>query len=100
VALTVTLPIGMAAAYYRMKYEMEFDAMNSAVFAECAKFASESNSAFRTVCSFSLEEQICTRYDRLLHHHVVQAYKKARWTTLIFALADSTSLACQALIFW
>jgi ATP-binding cassette, subfamily B (MDR/TAP), member 1 len=90
----------MAAAYYRMKYEMEFDEMNSAVFAESAKFASESISAFRTVCSFSLEEKICTRYDMLLHHHVIKAYTKARWTTLIFALADSISLACQALIFW
>jgi ATP-binding cassette, subfamily B (MDR/TAP), member 1 len=100
VALCVTLPIGMAAAFYRMKYEMEFNEMNSAVFAESAKFASESITAFRTVCSFSLEEQISNRYDNLLRHHVIQAYKKARWTTLIFALADSISLACQALIFW
>jgi ATP-binding cassette subfamily B (MDR/TAP) protein 1 len=100
VALCITLPIGVTAAYYRMKYELEFNEMNSAVFAESAKFASESISAFRTVCSFALEEQICDRYERLLNHHVVEAYKKARWTTLIFALADSISLACQALIFW
>lgn len=30
----------------------------------------------------------------------MSAYRKARWTTLIFALSDSLSLACQALIFW
>jgi ABC-type multidrug transport system fused ATPase/permease subunit len=47
-----------------------------------------------------MEESICERYQRLLDGHVLAAFKKARWTTLIFAFADSASLGCQALIFW
>lgn len=31
---------------------------------------------------------------------MVSAYKKARWSTVIFALSDSLALACNALIFW
>jgi len=96
----VTLPVGLGAGYFRFKYEIEFDQMNAAVFAESSKFAAESISAFRTVCSFSLEDKICERYDKLLQNHVAGAFKKARFSTLIFALADSVSLACQALIFW
>ncbi|KAF2665836.1 P-loop containing nucleoside triphosphate hydrolase protein [Microthyrium microscopicum] len=100
VATCVTLPIGLGAGYFRIKYEIEFDEMNAAVFSESSKFAAESIGAFRTVCSFSLEDKICDRYNNLLRNHVLQAFKKARFSTLIFALADSLSLACQALIFW
>ena len=89
-ALCVTLPIGLAAGYFRVKYEIQFEQMNAEVFAESSKFAAESISAFRTVCSFSLEDQICARYDKLLNNHVHKAFKKARWSTLIFAFADST----------
>jgi ATP-binding cassette subfamily B (MDR/TAP) protein 1 len=47
-----------------------------------------------------MENSICDRYSRLLQNHVDSAQKKARWTTIIFAYADSVSLACQALVFW
>ncbi|KAI1498378.1 P-loop containing nucleoside triphosphate hydrolase protein [Biscogniauxia marginata] len=100
VALTVTAPLGLLAGYYRFKYEIEFEKLYGAVFAESSKFAAESIGAFRTVTSLTLEDTICTRYEGLLGGHVVKAYKKARWSTLIFAFSDSVSLACQALIFW
>ncbi|RYP82146.1 hypothetical protein DL769_001751 [Monosporascus sp. CRB-8-3] len=100
VALCVTVPLNMLAGFYRVRYEMQFNAMNDAVFSESSKFGAESISAFRTVSALVMEESICERYDRLLHGHVMSAYKKARWTTLIFAFSDSVSLACQALILW
>ncbi|KAK3942691.1 putative ABC multidrug transporter [Diplogelasinospora grovesii] len=100
VALCVTVPLGLLAGYYRVRYELQFNAMNEAVFQESSKFGAESIGAFRTVCSLVLEDSICQRYERLLQNHVVTAYKKARFTTLIFAYADSVSLGCQALIFW
>src|SRR4051794_24027698 len=74
--------------------------MYAAVFAESSAWASESIGAFRTVCSLTLEDVICTRYEELLHRHVVEAYKSARWRSFIFALSDSMALGCQALIFW
>lgn len=100
VALCVTGPLGLCAGYFRFKHEIEFEKMYGAVFAESSKFAAEAIGAFRTVSSMTLEDTITERYNRLLSHHVVTAYKKARWSTLIFALSDSISLGCQALIFW
>ncbi|RYO96779.1 hypothetical protein DL764_007403 [Monosporascus ibericus] len=100
VALSVTVPLNTLAGFYRVRYEMQFNAMNDAVFSESSKFGAESISAFRTVSALVMEESICERYDRLLHGHVMSAYKKARWTTLIIAFSDSVGLACQALILW
>jgi ATP-binding cassette, subfamily B (MDR/TAP), member 1 len=100
VALCVTAPLGLLAGYFRFKYELEFDRMYGAVFAESSKFAAEAIGAFRTVASMTLEDTIATRYETLLNGHVTKAYKNARWATLIFALSDSISLGCQALIFW
>ncbi|KAH7123177.1 P-loop containing nucleoside triphosphate hydrolase protein [Dactylonectria macrodidyma] len=100
VALCATMPIGLISGFWRLKYEMQFNEMNAAVFAESSKFAAESIGAFRTVTSLTLEDVICTRYQILLQTHISAAAKKAWWVSLIFAFSDSVSLACQALIFW
>lgn len=118
VATCVTVPIGLACAWYRFKYEMEFEKLSAEVshhfalsfsyihtniykvFSESSKWAAEAIGAFRCVSSLTLEDVIIERYQKLLDGHVMSAYRKARWTTLIFALSDSLSLACQALIFW
>lgn len=100
VALCVTVPLGILAGYFRVRYELQFNAMNEAVFQESSKFGAESIGAFRTVSALVMEDSICDRYQRLLNGHVMAAFKKARFTTFIFAFADSVSLGCQALIFW
>jgi ABC-type multidrug transport system fused ATPase/permease subunit len=100
VATTVTAPLGLLAGYYRFKYELEFEKMNSAVFAESSQFAAEAIGAFRTVASLTLEDTITDRYAVLLRGHVGAAFRKAIWRTLVFASSDSISLAVQALIFW
>lgn len=100
VALCVTMPIGLVTSYFRVRYELQFNAMNEAVFQESSKFGAESIGAFRTVSALVMEDSICDRYQRLLDGHVAAAFKKARWTTLIFAFADSAALGCHALIFW
>jgi ATP-binding cassette subfamily B (MDR/TAP) protein 1 len=100
VALCVTVPMGILAGFYRVRYELQFNAMNEAVFKESSKFGAEAIGAFRTVSALVMENSICDRYSRLLQNHVDSAQKKARWTTIIFAYADSVSLACQALVFW
>ncbi|KAI1802800.1 P-loop containing nucleoside triphosphate hydrolase protein [Daldinia bambusicola] len=100
VALCVTMPLGLAAGYLRLKYELGFERMYAEVFAESSTFAAEAISAFRTVSSLTLEDTIGDRYERLLNHHVVEAYKKARFATLVFAFSESIGLGCQALIFW
>ncbi|KAI1394220.1 P-loop containing nucleoside triphosphate hydrolase protein [Hypoxylon trugodes] len=100
VATCVTVPLGLAGGYLRVQYELEFEKLYAEVFAESSKFAAEAISAFRTVSSLTLEDAICDRYQGLLNHHVVTAFKKARLRTLVFAFSDSVSLGCQALIFW
>ncbi|KAK4105788.1 P-loop containing nucleoside triphosphate hydrolase protein [Parathielavia hyrcaniae] len=100
VALCVTVPLGVLAGYFRVRYELQFNAMNEAVFQESSKFGAESIGAFRTVTALVMEDSICDRYQNLLDGHVTSAFNKARLTTVVFAFADSVSLATQALIFW
>jgi ATP-binding cassette, subfamily B (MDR/TAP), member 1 len=75
------MPIGLFCGYYRMKYEVEFNKLYEAVFAESSKWASESIGAIRTVASLTLEDAICRRYQDLLDGHVSSAIKKARCVT-------------------
>ncbi|KAI0873469.1 multidrug resistance protein [Hypoxylon argillaceum] len=100
VATTVTAPLGILAGYFRFRYELEFEKMNNAVFAESSQFAAEAISAFRTVSSLTLEDTINERYHGLLTSHVSVAYRKSILRTFVFAFSDSVSLAVQALIFW
>ncbi|WYZ43676.1 hypothetical protein EsH8_VII_000112 [Colletotrichum jinshuiense] len=100
VATFVTMPVGLFSGYWRFKYELEFEKMNAAVFAESSKFAAEAIGAFRTVSSLTMENAIHARYNKLLRSHVYEAYKKARWTSILFGFADSVNLGCQGLIFW
>ncbi|KAI1161374.1 multidrug resistance protein [Nemania serpens] len=100
VATTVTAPLGLLAGYYRFKYELEFEKMNNAVFAESSQFAAEAIGAFRTVSSLTLEDTITSRYDALLNGHVGVAFRKSTWRSLVFAFSDSVGLGVQALIFW
>lgn len=99
-AFFVILPIALTAGYYRFKYEIEFEKLYAVVFAESSKFAAEAISNFRTVSALTLEDVICERYQRLLDGHVNSAFRKAWYTTTIFAMSDSVALAYNALIFW
>jgi ATP-binding cassette subfamily B (MDR/TAP) protein 1 len=96
----VVMPILLFCAYFRLRFEVQFESMNQAVFAESSKFASESINAFRTVTSLTLENMILRRYETLLRDHVNKAFRKSRFTTMVFAFSDSASLACMALTFW
>ncbi|TVY41689.1 ABC transporter [Lachnellula occidentalis] len=99
-AVCVAMPIMMTGAYFRLRYELEFERMNQEVFAESSKFGAEAISAFRTVTSLTLEDMISRRYEALLQDHVRKAFRKARYTTLLFSFCDSVSLLCMALTFW
>ncbi|ESZ97484.1 hypothetical protein SBOR_2173 [Sclerotinia borealis F-4128] len=96
----VALPLLICGSFYRIRYEIQFEKMNQAVFAESSKFAAESISAFRTVTSLTLEDMICNRYDELLKWHVKAHAKKSRYSSIVFAASDSMGLACMALAFW
>ncbi|KAL2165253.1 hypothetical protein VTH06DRAFT_550 [Thermothelomyces fergusii] len=100
VALCVTVPVGIVSGYFRVRYELQFNKMNDEVFQESSKFGAEAIGAFRTVSALVMEDSICDRYQKLLGGHVTAAFKKSRFSTIIFAFADSASLGCQALIFW
>ncbi|KAH8175926.1 ABC transporter transmembrane region domain-containing protein [Sarocladium implicatum] len=100
VSSCVVLPVLLFTSFWRFKYEIQFEKMNNDVFAESSKFASESIGAFRTVSAFTLEDTITNRFENLCRGHVRDAFKKARWVSLLFGFADSTNMACQALLFY
>lgn len=100
VALVAALPLTFTAGFYRVRYEIQFEKLNSDVFAESSKFASEAFGAVRTVASLTLEDKICQRYEDLLNNHLYQSRMKSRYSTLVFALSDSINMLCMALTFW
>lgn len=100
VAISSSMPIILAASYLRVRFEIEYEKMSAAVFAESSKFAAEAIGAFRTVTSLTLENHISGRYADLLRKHVEEATKKARLRTFVYALSDSINLLCMALTFW
>ncbi|KAG7286419.1 hypothetical protein NEMBOFW57_008729 [Staphylotrichum longicolle] len=96
VTLCSSMPLIIAAAFFRIRYETQFAKMNNEVFAESAKFATESIGAFRTVSALTLEDTITRRYETLLREHIKKAFWKSSWTTLIFATADNIAKASVA----
>ncbi|KAI1864985.1 uncharacterized protein JN550_008531 [Neoarthrinium moseri] len=100
VALSCAMPLAIGAGFFRSRIEKKFHKMNNKVFAESAKFATESMGAIRTVTALTLEDSICRRYENLLDDHVSKAFKKARLATIIFAASDAIPLLCMAFILW
>ncbi|KAI2621014.1 P-loop containing nucleoside triphosphate hydrolase protein [Hypomontagnella submonticulosa] len=100
VALSSAMPLALAAGFFRIRVEKKFEAMNLKVFAESAKFATESIGAIRTVTALTLEDSICRRYEELLQVHVTKAFKRARLATLVFSASDSLPLLCMAFVLW
>ncbi|KAG9248445.1 P-loop containing nucleoside triphosphate hydrolase protein [Calycina marina] len=82
VTLAVVCPLVLTAGFFRVRYELQFETMNQAVFAESSKFAAESITAFRTVTALTLEDMMCTRYTELLQGHVKHAFDNAKYSTL------------------
>lgn len=95
-----SMPIILAAGFFRIRYETQFEKMNYEVFAESSKFATESIGAFRTVSSLTLEPEICIRYETLLRNHTKNAFRKAKVSTFVFAVSDSIALLCMAFVLW
>ena len=100
VVFFASLPVILVASFFRIRYEMSFVAMNTKVFAESSKFAAEAITSFRTVTALSLEGTISNRYEALLNDHIHDAFKKARYTILVFALSDSLEFCSMALGLW
>ncbi|KAF2705172.1 ABC transporter-like protein [Pleomassaria siparia CBS 279.74] len=100
VVICASMPIILASGYYRVRYEVEFEARNNQVFAESAKFATEAIRATRTVASLTLEDTICSRYQKLLQDHIKKSFQAARFSSLVFAASDSMVLLCMAFALW
>lgn len=100
VGMFVTMPVILASGLWKLRQEVKFDQLNTAVFAESAQFATEAVGAIRTVAAFNLEESIVERYRVLLDNHVKVAVGRARLHSLVFGFTDSASLGCQAVVFW
>jgi ABC-type multidrug transport system fused ATPase/permease subunit len=101
VAIFSAFPLIIGAMFVRVRYEVQYDKMNAAVFAESSQFASEAINAFRTVTSLTLEDTITeVRYATLLQNHVKAAFRKGTYASLVLSLSDSLELPCMALCLW
>jgi ATP-binding cassette subfamily B (MDR/TAP) protein 1 len=100
VGVLTIMPVVLTAGFLRIKMERGFVDLNRAVFAESSQFGSEAVAAFRTVTSLLMEDKILNRFDSLLKEHAINAFKRARLTTIIFAFSDSADMFCQALCFY
>ncbi|PYI09402.1 lipid A export ATP-binding/permease protein msbA [Aspergillus sclerotiicarbonarius CBS 121057] len=100
VAVFAALPCTFLAAFMRIRYEMQFEAMNAEVYSGSSQFAAEAIDAFRTVSALTMEDSILDRYSELLQEQQHKAFRKAWYATLIFAFSDSVELCAMALTFW
>lgn len=100
VSLFSAFPVIIGAMFVRIRYEVKFDQLNAAVFAESSQFASEAIGASRTVAALTLEDTITDRYSTLLRDHIQSAFRKARIGALVISLSDSVEFLCMALCFW
>jgi ABC-type multidrug transport system fused ATPase/permease subunit len=100
VTLFSAMPVLFLANFMRIRHEIQFEAMNTEVFASSSKFAAEAIGAFRTVTSLVMEDSIINRYSDLLKKQTRNAFRKAWHATLIFAFSDSVELCAMALSLW
>jgi len=100
VSLFTAMPVILAAGYFRVRFEIQFDKSTANVFENSSQSATEAVGAFRTVLSLILEDRIADRYEELLKRHVAEAFHRAKYNTLVFAASDSIEMACMALTFW
>jgi ATP-binding cassette subfamily B (MDR/TAP) protein 1 len=94
------VPIILAAGFFRIRYETQFEKINYEVFGESAKFATESIGAIRSVTSLTLESTIYGRYEKLLQDHIKKAFYKAKFSTFVFAMSNGISLLCMTFVLW
>ncbi|KXG51540.1 ABC transporter, integral membrane type 1 [Penicillium griseofulvum] len=100
VTFFAAMPFIFLSAFMRIRYEIKFEALNAAVYADSSKFATEAVGAFRTVTALTMEDSILKRYSTLLKDQRQKAIRKAWYATLIFAFSDSVELCAMALAFW
>ncbi|KAL4892052.1 P-loop containing nucleoside triphosphate hydrolase protein [Aspergillus ambiguus] len=100
VAVFAALPCTFLAAFMRIRYELQFEAMNAEVYAGSSQFATEAIEAFRTVSALTMEDTILNRYSNLLRQQQKRAFWKAWYATLVYAFSDSVELCAMALTFW
>ncbi|KAJ6007700.1 hypothetical protein N7540_011676 [Penicillium herquei] len=100
VTVFAALPCVFLASFMRIRYEMQFEAMNAKVYSGSSQFAAEAIEAFRTVSALTMENQILDRYSELLMEQQRNAFRKALPATFIFAFSDSVEFCAMALTFW
>ncbi|KAJ5314049.1 uncharacterized protein N7443_000933 [Penicillium atrosanguineum] len=94
------LPCVFLAAFMRIRYELQFEALNAEVYSGSSQFAAEAIEAFRTVSALTMEGFILNRYSGLLKQQQYKAFRKAWLATLVFAFSDSVELCAMAITFW
>ncbi|CAI7648531.1 unnamed protein product [Penicillium glandicola] len=100
VTFFAAMPFLFLSSFMRIRYEIKFESLNAAVYADSSKFATEAVRAFRTVTALTMEDTILERYSNLLKEQRRKAIRRAWYATFVFAFSDSVELCAMALAFW
>lgn len=100
VTVFAVMPFIVGAWFIRIRYEVQFETLDSKVFEGSSQFATEAIGAFRTVSSLAMEQTIIQKYESLLKEQIKKSTRKATYAMLVFAFADSIELCGMALTFW
>jgi ATP-binding cassette subfamily B (MDR/TAP) protein 1 len=95
-----TLPLIFGSGYLRLRLEAKFEQENSAIFSESARYASQAVGAMRTVSSFTLENVICSDYEKRLQQPLRNPLRVVGMPMVWYALAESIVFLVMALAFW
>lgn len=94
------LPVLFGSGFFRMRVEMTNHDRVSAIYLECARFATEAIGAIRTVSSLTLEQKVLDGYARKLAESARHEKRAKIVSMMLYAFSESASLAVSGLAFW
>ncbi|KAJ7150056.1 multidrug resistance protein 1 [Mycena crocata] len=93
-------PLLFFTGYIRLRVIVLKDQVNKAAHADSAQVACEAAASVRTVAALTGEDHCCSRYNDSLLKPLMDAKRTAVWSSLLYALSQTTVYFVIALIFW
>ncbi|KAJ6532865.1 P-loop containing nucleoside triphosphate hydrolase protein [Mycena vulgaris] len=93
-------PLLFFTGYIRLRVIVLKDEHTKVAHADSAQVACEAAASVRTVAALTAEDHCCSRYNNSLLRPLVDSKRAAIWSSLLYALSQTTVYWVIALIFW
>ncbi|KAJ7436836.1 P-loop containing nucleoside triphosphate hydrolase protein [Mycena latifolia] len=93
-------PLLFFTGYIRLRVIVMKDEHNKVAHADSAQIACEASASARTVAALTAEDYCCARYGASLVRPLEDAKRAAVWSSLLYALSQTTVYWVISLIFW